>query len=126
MARSTAKQNMSSFLVHPLRLPVNLGDQGAGLIDISEAALLRRPRNRFGNAVCRKNHRPIVRHLIELVDEHSAKAAQAIDDEAIVDDLMPHIDGRSEALECKLDDLDGPIDSGAKTARGRDEDSKGR
>src|SRR5258708_38265749 len=105
---------------------MNLGEQGDSRIDIKKAALLRRPSNRFWNALCKKNHRPIVRHLIELVDEHSAKPAQAIDDEAIVDDLMPHIDGRSEALECKLDDLDGPIDSAAKTARGREEESNGR
>jgi hypothetical protein len=50
---------------------------------------------------------------------------QAVDDEAVVDDLVADIDGRPEPLERQLDDLDRAIDSGAEAARRGDQDMKG-
>ena len=73
----------------------------------------------------RKHHGPIVRDLVELVDEHRAELAQAVDDEAVVDDLVADVDRRSEPLERELDDLDRAVDSRAKAARGGDQDSQG-
>jgi hypothetical protein len=69
----------------------------------------------------RKDHRPIIRNLVELVDEYRAQAAEPIDDELIVDDLMAHIDRRAEPLERELDDLDCAVDSGAEAPGGGDE-----
>jgi hypothetical protein len=43
-----------------------------------------------------------------------------------MDDLVPHIDTRSEAFERQLDELDSPVDARAKAARGRDQDLQGR
>jgi hypothetical protein len=54
-----------------------------------------------------------------------AEAAQAVDDEAVVDDLVADIDRRPEPLDRQLDDLDGAVDACAKSARGRDQDLKG-
>ena len=73
----------------------------------------------------REHHRAVVRNLVELIDEHRAELAQAVDDEAVVDDLVADIDGRAEPLERDLDDLDRPIDSGTETARRGDQHSKG-
>jgi hypothetical protein len=41
-----------------------------------------------------------------------------------MDDLVAHIDRRPEPLERELDDLDRPVDAGAKAARRRDQDSQ--
>ena len=73
-----------------------------------------------------EDHRPVVGNFIELVDEDRAEFAQAVDDEAVMDDLVPDIDGRAEPLERELDDLDRAVDPGAEAARRRDQDAKGR
>ena len=73
-----------------------------------------------------KDHRPVVRHFVELVDEHGAELLKPVDDKAVVDDLVADIDRRAEPLERELDDLDRPVDPGAEAARGRDQDAKGR
>ena len=119
------EQDVAALLDQALGLAMNLGNQRAGRVDIGEAAILRRGRDRFGHAMSGKHDRPVVRHLVELVDEHRAEVSQAVDDEAVVDDFVPHIDRRAEALERELDDLDRPVDAGAEAARRRDQDSKG-
>ena len=73
----------------------------------------------------REHHRPVVGHLVELVDEHRAQLLQAVDDEAVVDDLVADIDRRAEPLERQLDDLDRAVDAGAETARRGDQDAEG-
>ncbi len=74
----------------------------------------------------RKDDRAVVRHFVEFVDEYRAQLAQPIDDEAVMDDLVADIDRRTEPLERELDDLDRPVDTGAKAARGGDQDPQGR
>ena len=73
----------------------------------------------------REDHRPVVGHFVELVDEHRAQLPQPVDDEAVVDDFVADIDRRAEPLERELDDLDRPVDPGAEAARGGDQDSEG-
>ena len=74
----------------------------------------------------REDHRAVVGNLVELIDEHRAELAQPVDDEAVVDDFMAHIDGRAEPLERELDDLDRAVDAGTKAARRGDEDAQRR
>src|SRR5207247_8401171 len=45
-----------------------------------------------------------------------AEALQAVDDEPVVHDLVPHVDRRAELLERLLDDRDRAVDSGAEAA----------
>jgi len=59
-------------------------------------------------------------------DEDRAHDLQPFDDEAIMDDLVANVDRRTEALQGKLDNLDGPIHAGAEAAGGRDQDAKVR
>jgi hypothetical protein len=54
--------------------------------------------------VRRKHHRAVVGHLIELIDEYRAKAAQSVDDKAIVNDFVADVDRRAVALERQLDE----------------------
>ena len=116
------EQDVAAVGDQPLGLAVDLGHQRAGGIDEGEAAVLRRGRNRLGHAMGRKDHRPVVGHLVELVDEHRAHRRQPVDDEAVVDDLVADIDRRAEPLERELDDLDRAVDAGAKSARRGDQD----
>ena len=110
----------------PLGLAMDLGDERASRIDIAEAAVQCGGGHRLGHAVGREHHRPVVGHLVELVDEHRAQLAQAIDDEAVVDDLVADVDRRAVLLERELDDLDRAVDSGAESARRGDQNVKGR
>ncbi len=43
--------------------------------------------------------------------------AQAIDDEAVVDDLVAHVDWRTEELDRALDDVDRAVDTGTEAPR---------
>ena len=81
--------------------------------------------HRLRHAMRREHHRPVVGHFVQFVDEHRAKAAQPVDDELVVDDLVADIDRRPEPLDRQLDDLDGAVDAGAEAARGGDQDVKG-
>ena len=58
-----------------------------------------------------EDHRPVVGHLVELVDEDRTLGLEALDHEAIVHDLVPDIDRPAVAREGALDDLDGAIDA---------------
>src|SRR5262249_59323743 len=52
--------------------------------------------------------------FVQFVDEHGAARAQAVDDEAVVDDFVTHVDWRAERLQRALDDLDRAVDAGAE------------
>ncbi|GAA3885519.1 hypothetical protein GCM10022276_00500 [Sphingomonas limnosediminicola] len=117
---------MASFINQAFGLTMDLGNERTGGIHVTQAAVARRRRHRLRHAVRRKDDRAVIRHFIKLLDEYRTHLAQPFDHEAIVDDFMAHIDGRTETLERKLDDLDGAIDAGAKAARRRNQQAKGR
>jgi hypothetical protein len=72
--------------------------------------------------MCRKDHRLVRgRDLVELLHKNGTFGPQAIDDEAVVHDLVADVDRSAELLQGQLDDLDGPIDTGAETARGSEQ-----
>ena len=102
----------------PLRLDMDLGDERAGGVEIVELAALGFGRHRFGHAMGREDHAGAVGRLVQLVDEDRAQLLQPLDDEAVVDDLVAHIDRRAIFLERQLDDADGPLDARAEAARG--------
>ena len=65
-------------------------------------------------------------NFVELLDEHRAELLQPFDDVAIVHDLVAHIDRRAIFLQRQHDDLDRPVDAGAKAARLAQPDREGR
>ena len=121
----TDEQDMPPDLDQALRLAVDLTDQWAGGVEIIEPSRLRRGRHYLGHAVGAEHHRPAVGHFVELVDEHRAHAAKPVDDELVVDDLVPDIDRRTVQLDRLFDDRDCPVNSGAKAARRGNQDMKG-
>ena len=62
----------------------------------AQIALLRLLAHRLRDAVRAEDHGLAVGHLGEVVDEHGAALAQALDDEAVVHDLVAHVDRRAE------------------------------
>ena len=112
--------------VMPFGFAMYLADQRTGGVEKEELAALRFGRHLLRHSMGRKDHGPVVRNGIELVHEDRALCLQAFDDEAVVDDLVAHVDRRPEPLERQLDDLDGAVDAGAEAARSRDQDAQGR
>ncbi len=110
-----------------LGFPVHLRDQRACRVDRQEIAALRFRWNRFGDAVGGENHRTGgVRDLRELLDENRALRLQRVHHVAIVHDLVAHIDGRAEAFERLLDDVDRTHNPGAESARRTKKNTKRR
>jgi hypothetical protein len=73
----------------------------------------------------REHQRTVGRAVLHLFDEHRAHPSQALDHMAVVDDLVAHIDRRAVLGDGALDDLDGPLDSGAEPARARKQHLQG-
>ncbi len=109
------------------RLAVHLGDEWAGGVEVKEVPPGRGRRHRLGDAVGGENHRlPGLRNFVEVLHEDRALRLEAVDDIAIMDDLMPHVDRRAIFGERQLDDLDSPVHPGAEAARAAEEDLEGR
>ena len=68
------------------------------------------------NAVCAENYGGAIGNLVEFVDEHGTARAKSVDDESVVHDFVTNEDRRAERFERALDDLDGAVDAGAKSA----------
>ena len=64
-----------------------------------------------------ENRRRTSRNVGKFFDEAGALRFKFFDDIPVVHDLMAHIDGRVVLGECPFDDVDCADDTGAKTAR---------
>ena len=100
----------------PRHFHVHLGHQRTGGIEHREAASFGFVFHRRGNAMRGEDDGGAVGHLVELVDEHGAELAQALDHVHVVHHLVAHVDRRAEHADGALDDVDGAIDAGAETA----------
>jgi len=84
--------------------------------DHVEVALLGLDANRRRNTVGAVDQSCTARNVGEIVDEDRALGAQVVDHVAVVDDLVAHVDGLSEALEGDLHDFDRAIDTRTESA----------
>ena len=67
--------------------------------------------------MCGEHDRKAVRHIVQILHEDRAAGLQALDHEAVVDDLVADIDRAAEFLQRPLDDLDRAFDAGTEAAR---------
>src|SRR6201999_4616762 len=104
------------------RRDVHLGHQRAGRVDRPQAALGGVVVDYRGDAVGGEDDGRALRHLGLLVDEDRARGGQFLDHVLVVDDLLAHVDGGAVEGQGALDRLHGPVDAGAVTARGGQED----
>ena len=110
------KQDVLALFDLPLRLPVNLADEGTGRIDIQHVAAFGFGRHRLGDAVSTEDHRRIVGNLVQLLDKYGPLGFETVDHVLIVHDFVTHIDGRAELEQRPLDYLDRTIDAGTESA----------
>jgi hypothetical protein len=71
--------------------------------------------------VGRQHDRPPGRHLGDVVDEHHAQVAEAVDHQLVVHDLVVAVHGRLEGSHHPGQGLDGHLHAGAEAARGSQE-----
>ena len=100
---------------------MHLRDERAGGVEHLEAAPVRLGLHGLRDAVRAEDHGAARRYLVEVLDEHGALGAEAVDDELVVHDLVAHVDRRAVQLERALDDLDGALDAGAEPSRVREQ-----
>lgn len=112
------EDDVTALFVGALGLFVDLGYQRTGRVDVVEPARFGLGRNRLGNAMRAEHDRNAIGHLIERFDENRPLRLQRFNDIAVMDDLVPDIDGGAITLDRQLDDADRPVDAGAKAAWG--------
>ena len=101
---------------------MHLGDERAGRVHHVEAAAGGVGPHRGCHAVGRKHHHGAIGHLVELLDEDRAAVGQRTYHVCVVHDLSPHVNRRTVPVEHALDDLDRPLDAGAKRPRASQQD----
>ena len=100
-----------------LRFVVHLGDERADRVH-DVAAFGAGLGDHFGRRSVRRQHqRRAGRHLGNVVDEHDALLAEALDHEPVVDDLVVAVHGRLERPHHPGERLDRHLDPGAEAAR---------
>ncbi len=102
-----------------LSFDVDLVNERAGCIESEHIAVFGVLDDGLGDAVCRKDHGLRRRwDLVQLVHKNGTFCPESINYKAVMNDLVPHVDGSAILGQGQLDDLDGAINPGAKTARG--------
>jgi len=108
-----------------LGLAVHLGNQRAGGVEIQQPPPPRLVGHRFGHAMRREHHVPVIRHGVQLVDEHRPLGFQLLHHGAVVHDFMADIDRRAVAAQGFLHHADGAVHAGAEAARRGQQDAEG-
>ena len=62
------------------------------------------------------------RHLAQFLDENGTGAAQFVDNVAVMDDLLAHINGGAVKIEHNFHDVDRAHHAGAKASRPQEDD----
>src|SRR6056297_353169 len=93
------------------------GHQWTGSIEHLERSLARLFPHGTGYTMGAENNDTVVGHLMQFIDEQRATRTQVVHDEAVVHDLVPHIDRRPEHLQSAIDYVDGTIHAGTESAR---------
>ena len=125
MARVSDKDDVPSGIDLPFGLPVDFRHQRTCRIEIIQATRLRVGGNGLGHAMRRKHDMAAVGNLIQILNKNGALCLQTVDDKAVVDYFVPHIDRAATLFERKFDDLDGAVYACTKTARGSEQEFHG-
>ena len=98
------------------RLEVDLGDQRTSGVDGTQAPPLGVRPHRGRDPVGAEHDRAALGHVVEILDEARAARLELLDDEVVVDDLVPHVDGRPVEVDRQIDHVDRPVHSRAIAA----------
>src|SRR5439155_19672362 len=108
--------DLAAVVAHLGDFDVHFGDQRTRRVEYGETTGFRFGAHRLRDAMRAEHHRGTVRDGVELLDEHGTLALQIIDDKAVVDDLVAHVDRRAELRERLLYDRDRAVNAGAVSA----------
>ena len=98
-------------------LDVDLGDQRAGGVNDAKLPQLAVLAHFGRHAVGAVDNPLTLGNFVHVVHENGALVLQFLDDEAVVDDLLAHVDRRAEGLQRDPDNINGPHHPGAESAR---------
>jgi hypothetical protein len=116
------QQDVEVVLCEAHRFLVDLGDQRAGGVDGAQTPVLRRLDHGRRHAVRRKDHQRTLRHLVRFVDKDGSLFFQRTDHVHVVDNLLADVNRRPIVLQRLFYGDDGPVNAGAVSARGRQQD----
>ena len=100
-----------------LDLEMHLGDQRAGGVDHAQTPVVRALPFAGRDAVRAEDHALALGHFGEVFDENRAFLDQRFEHEAVVHDLMAHVERTAIGAERATHGLDRAVDAGAKAAR---------
>jgi hypothetical protein len=123
MAFVADEQDVASGFNLAFSLTVDFADERTGGIKPIKPAFSGDLRHGFWHAMGRENNRCAIGHLIKFFNEHSAFGLQAINNEAIVHNLMAHIHWRTVPIDRTFDDFDRTVYAGAKAAWSSDKEA---
>ena len=119
------QQHFPAFPVILLGLVVNPRNQRANSVDDPEVTrpgpleVFRR------GAVGREHYQRTLGDLLDVFDGDGAAAFQVVHHVGVVDDLVFDVHRGAELLEADVDHIDSPDHTGAKAARGAEQDLQG-
>ncbi len=122
VAEMADEHDVVSLLGVPAAFLVDLRHQRAGRIDNVEVAEFRAALHLLRHAMRGEDCNRAGRHFVDFLDEDRAAVPERIDDALVVHDFVADIDRRAIFLERALDDVDRPLNAGAKAARLREND----
>ena len=117
MAGVADEDDGAAFVVVLFDFEMDLGDERAGGVDNAQVAVLGAIPFAGRDAVGAEDDALAGGHLVEAFDENRAFLFQRLEHEAVVHDLMAHVERASVGAQRAADGLDGTIDAGAKAAR---------
>ncbi len=111
------QDNGAALVVVLFDFEMNLGDERAGGVDNAQLAVLGAVPFAGRDPMSAEDDALAGGHLVEALDKNRAFLFQRLEHEAVVHDLMAHVERASVGAQRAADSLDGTIDAGAKSAR---------
>ena len=115
MAFVADHDELIAFAVQLGHFDVHLGHQRAGGIKHPKATPFGLVLDRFGHPVRTEHQGGTWGDVVQVFDEDGAPRAQVVDHMGVVHDFVAHINGRAKFAQGVLNDVNGPVHTGAKT-----------
>src|SRR5262245_3977306 len=116
MAGMADQNEIISLRIVAVDLVMDFDDQRTGGIDHMQPPTICFVPHRFGNPMSTEDHDRSFRHFSQLLHKYGALGAEGVYDMSAMDDFMSNVDRRPILFEREINDIDSPVDSGAKSS----------